>query len=112
MTHEQSWVFLSLHASSPPEITSTSMSETTLYTIVAAQDGITARLGWISSATGITYCGICLRSALQPRIGELCDACGACVVGVFDPAEGAHAIHYAWSQIGSPRALAVDRLAS
>jgi hypothetical protein len=74
------------------------MSETTLYSIVAAPDGTTARLGWVSSATGITYCGICLRSALQPRIGELCDACGACVVGVFDPTKGARAIHCAWSR--------------
>jgi len=72
------------------------MSQATLYSIVAAQDGNTARLGWISSTTGITYCGICLRSALQPRVGELCDACGACVVGVFDPTEGLQAIHGAW----------------
>jgi hypothetical protein len=84
------------------------MSETNLYSIVAAQDGITVRLGWISSATGITYCGICLRSALQPHVGELCDTCGACVVGVFDPVDGAHAIHRAWSRIGAVQAKPVD----
>lgn len=88
------------------------MSETTLYSIVAAQDGITARLGWISSSTGITYCGICLRSALLPRVGELCDTCGACIIGVFDPAEGAQAIHYAWSQLSSMQVRTADRLCS
>jgi hypothetical protein len=88
------------------------MSKTVLYSIVAAPNGVTARLGWISSATGITYCGICLRSALQPIVGRLCDACGACVVGVFDPAEGAQAIHRAWGQLSSSQTLTKDRLAS
>lgn len=104
---------LFMHASSgPPENTSTVMSENPLYSIVAAPDGNTARLGWVSSATGITYCGICLRSALQPCIGELCDACGACVVGVFDPTEGREAIHGAWSRFRPTKVASAEELAS
>jgi hypothetical protein len=80
------------------------MSETTPYSIVAAQDGHGTRLGWVSSTTGITYCGICLRSPLKPCVGELCESCGACVVGVFDPAAGTQAIRHAWSRVSSPAA--------
>jgi hypothetical protein len=88
------------------------MSSNPLYFIVAAPDATTARLGWVSSVTGITYCGICLRSALQPCIGELCDACGACVVGVFDPVEGAQAIHSAWSRFRPAKATPAEELAT
>lgn len=80
------------------------MSETTLYSIVAAQDGHGTRLGWVSSTTGITYCGICLRSPLKPCVGELCESCGACVVGVFDPAAGTQAIRHAWSHVSASAA--------
>ncbi|WP_420236877.1 hypothetical protein ACOBR2_14735 [Telmatobacter bradus] len=80
------------------------MSETTLYSIVAAPDGHGTRLGWVSSTTGITYCGICLRSSLKPCVGELCESCGACVVGVFDPAAGTQAIRRAWSRVSAPPA--------
>lgn len=72
------------------------MSEPTLYSVLSSQDRPAVRLGWISSETGITYCGICLRSAVQPRLGELCEKCGACVVGVFDPTDGWDTIRQAW----------------
>jgi hypothetical protein len=42
-----------------------------------------ARLGWISPSTGLTYCGICLRAAVTPEIGESCAACGARVALAF-----------------------------
>jgi hypothetical protein len=77
------------------------MRESTLYSIVTSQDGHAARLGWVSSATGITYCGICLAAPLTPRVGELCDHCGACVVSVFDAADGPEAIRHAWRQTGA-----------
>jgi hypothetical protein len=73
------------------------MSEPTLYAIVTSQDGVTTRMGWISSATGITYCGICLGAAVEPRVGELCAGCGACVIGVFDEQADPETIRRAWS---------------
>lgn len=112
VAHEQSWVLFFARIIRPPENSSIAMSETILYSVIAAQDGYTVRLGWISSATGITYCGICLRSALQPRVGDLCDACGACVVGVFDPTEGPQAIHGAWSRLRPATLAPVEELAS
>ena len=76
------------------------MTESTLYTIVTSQDGHTTRLGWISFATGLTYCGICLGSAVEPRVGESCKNCGAQVVSVFDAAAGPEASRRAWSEAG------------
>ena len=72
------------------------MSEPTLYSVLSSQDRPAVRLGWISSATGITYCGICLGSAVRPRLGEVCKKCGACVVGVFDASDGWDTIRQAW----------------
>ncbi|MGB8259941.1 MAG: hypothetical protein WCE75_06305 [Terracidiphilus sp.] len=74
------------------------MSDGIPFSIVASQDGYTARLGWISSATGITYCGICLGPELEPREGVLCARCRACVVGVFDTHSDHESIRRAWSR--------------
>lgn len=86
--------------STSPELTATPMTETTLNSIFSSQDGHQTRLGWISFATGLTYCGICLGSAVEPRVGESCEACGAQVISVFDAASGPEAIRRAWNQAG------------
>jgi len=82
--------------STSPEIAAIPMTESTLLSIFSSQDGHTTRLGWISFATGLTYCGICLGSAVEPRVGESCEACGAQVISVFDAANGSEAIRKAW----------------
>ena len=74
------------------------MSDGTLFSIVSSRDGYAARLGWVSSATGITYCGICLGAKLEPREGALCASCGACVVSVFDAQSDRESIRLAWSR--------------
>jgi peptide methionine sulfoxide reductase MsrB len=76
------------------------MTESRLNSIFTSQDGHQTRLGWISFATGITYCGICLGSAVEPRVGESCEACGAQVISVFDAANGPEAIRKAWCEAG------------
>jgi hypothetical protein len=86
--------------STSPEIAATPMTESTLHSVFTSQDGHTTRLGWISFATGLTYCGICLGSAVEPRVGESCEACGAQVISVFDAANGAEAIRKAWCAAG------------
>jgi hypothetical protein len=53
------------------------------HVILINQGSTRARLGWISQSTGLTYCGICLRSSVTPAIGESCAACGARVALVF-----------------------------
>jgi peptide methionine sulfoxide reductase MsrB len=83
-----------------PEITAPPMTESTLNSIFTSQDGHQTRLGWISFATGITYCGICLGSAVEPRVGESCECCGAQVISVFDAANGKEAIRRAWNEAG------------
>jgi len=87
--------------STSPEMTATPMTESTLNSIFSSQDGHQTRLGWISFATGLTYCGICLGSAVEPRVGEFCPCCGALVISVFDAANGKDAIRQAWNQAGA-----------
>lgn len=70
------------------------------FAIVAAQDGGMIRLGWVSAVTGITYCGVCLRSPLEPSVGALCESCGACVVGTFGTKDDAHTVRSTWKQAG------------
>lgn len=86
--------------STSPEITAAPMTESTVNAIFTSQDGHQTRLGWISFATGITYCGICLGSAVEPKVGESCEACGAHVISVFDAANGPDAIRKAWCEAG------------
>lgn len=82
------------------------MNESKTLTIFTSQDGHTTRLGWISAATGLTYCGICLGSAVAPEVGEFCTCCGARVTGTFDTADGPEAIRRAWNQAGNASAIA------
>jgi len=72
------------------------MSETTVYSVVAKRDGSAARLGWTSSATGITYCGLCLGAQIRVSVGAHCANCGGCVVGVFDDKSDIATIRQAW----------------
>jgi hypothetical protein len=72
------------------------MRQPVLYAIVASQDGATARPGWISHTTGISYCGICLGAQVRPVLGDLCSKCGGCVVGVFDATDDFESIRNAW----------------
>ena len=72
------------------------MNTHTHYSLVASQDGLTARLAWISPSTGIAYCGVCMGAQIRPEVGELCSNCGGCVVSVFDSAASAESIRNAW----------------
>lgn len=80
------------------------MSTKSLLSILAAQKGGATRLGWISSVTGITYCGICLRSPIEPRLGSTCECCSARVVGLFDPEADAQTVRNAWRKAGNMHA--------
>lgn len=60
------------------------MTEAHIYSIMKASHSSTVRLGWVSSSTGITYCGICLRAAVRPQVGAECTACGAYVTQLMD----------------------------
>jgi len=60
------------------------MAEMPFYSIMKAVPSRTVRFGWVSSITGITYCGICLRSAVTPQVGAECKVCGAYVAQLLD----------------------------
>jgi hypothetical protein len=74
------------------------MSKPGLYTIISCRKLRTARLGWVSPSTGLTYCGICLRAPVTPAIGAECSACGAHVAGLFEMQDGEAAVRHAWRQ--------------
>ena len=86
---------------SSPEIAVAPTTENNLLSIFTSQDGHTTRLGWISFATGLTYCGICLGAAVEPRVGECCEKCGAHLISVFDASQGPDAIRKAWKEAGT-----------
>jgi hypothetical protein len=60
------------------------MAELYFYSVMTSVPSGTIRFGWVSATTGITYCGICLRSPVAPRVGEECKACGARVAQLLD----------------------------
>jgi hypothetical protein len=60
------------------------MAELYFYSVMTAVPSGTIRFGWVSATTGITYCGICLRSPVAPQVGEECKACGARVAQLLD----------------------------
>jgi len=60
------------------------MTEQYSYAIMTAVRSGTIRFGWVSPMTGITYCGLCLLSAVTPRVGAECKACGARVAQLLD----------------------------
>ncbi|MBB6145050.1 hypothetical protein HNQ77_003006 [Silvibacterium bohemicum] len=72
------------------------MRETLVYTILTSADQARARLGWVSTSTGLTYCGICLRAEVTPEVGADCRVCGARVAQVFELSSGPASIRRAW----------------
>jgi len=60
------------------------ISNEPFYVILMNQGHTRARLGWVSASTGLTYCGLCLRAAVTPQLGQSCPACGAKVARVFE----------------------------
>jgi hypothetical protein len=46
------------------------MAELYFYSVMTAVPSGTIRFGWVSATTGITYCGICLRSPVAPQVGK------------------------------------------
>jgi hypothetical protein len=72
------------------------MNTSTLYAILISANQATMRLGWVSSSTGLTYCGICLRASLAPEVGSECSGCGARVTKVFELSAGSNSMLGAW----------------
>ena len=68
------------------------------YAILISSDQATMRLGWVSPSTGLTYCGICLRSPVTPKIGADCHACGARVARTFELYADAYTTKRAWKE--------------
>jgi hypothetical protein len=64
-------------------------------TILTSSDSSRARLGWVSDSTGLTYCGLCLRAPIAPKVGSTCLACGARVAHVVDLFAGPHTMRQA-----------------
>ncbi len=73
------------------------------HVILISHDTSRARLGWISASTGLTYCGICLRSSVTPETGKSCPACRARVAYVFDYYSSPEALRHAWKEISMQR---------
>jgi hypothetical protein len=78
------------------------------HVILISHDSSRARLGWVSAATGFTYCGICLRSCVTPQTGSSCPACRARVAYVFDYSSTPEAMRHAWKEISLGRQAETD----
>jgi hypothetical protein len=68
-----------------------------------------ARLGWISASTGLTYCGLCLRAAITPEMGNSCPACGATVAHVFELGAEPWSLRNAWRRLGRQTTSRTER---
>jgi hypothetical protein len=74
------------------------MTEQYFYSIMKAEHPRTVRFGWVSPMTGITYCGICLRAAVTPKVGAECRVCGAHVAQLLDIKATADTWRSAWRE--------------
>ena len=74
------------------------MAEQQIYLILKASHRVAMRFGWVSSTTGITYCGICLRAPVAAEIGAECCVCGARVAQLVDVRAKRDAWRRAWKE--------------
>ncbi len=79
------------------------LTDTHEHVILISHDSSRARLGWISASTGLTYCGICLRSSVTPESGSVCPSCRARVAYVFDFSASPEAMRHAWREVSLRR---------
>jgi hypothetical protein len=68
------------------------------YIIVSSRNKTRARLAWRSPVTDLTYCGICLKGVIVPRIGAECAVCQSEVSQIFNLKEGKNAVKSAWQR--------------